>query len=368
MEQTKEYFVRQLLAWFQKYQRDLPWRRNKNPYYIWVSEVMLQQTRVDTVVPYFQRFIEKFPTLSALADAPEEEVLKSWEGLGYYSRARNLHAAVKEVKEKYNAEVPRDQEKFSALKGVGPYTAGAVLSIAYGLPLPALDGNVMRVLSRYFLIAEDITKGSTRAYMERLLHDLIPPDAAGDFNQALMELGALVCTPKSPHCLTCPVMEQCAGRLEGVEETLPVKKKGKPPRLERRLVAYVRGEGRERGKILVRQRPEKGLLAKMWELPHVELEDAVLIGREPQAGDYLAAKLLAQDNVRIAPGEWLMEAEHTFSHIHWNLQVFACRPAAAEMELKNGLDGRYRWISLAETEQYAFPNVFLKILRALKNK
>lgn len=362
-QQKKFYFVRQLLDWFARYQRDLPWRKNKNPYYIWVSEIMLQQTRVDTVIPYFHRFIEKFPTIEALSDAPEEEVLKCWEGLGYYSRARNLQTAVREVKENYNAVVPDNKQEISALKGVGPYTAGAILSIAYNKPEPAVDGNVMRVLSRYFLIAEDIMKGSTRVYMENLIRELIPHDAAGDFNQALMELGAMVCTPKSPHCLTCPVMEHCEGRLEGMEESLPIKKKAKPPRIEQRLVALMKGSGINAGKILIRQRPQQGLLARMWELPHIDIPGASLNwkGSDEQNMDYLRGQLAAESDLRIEPIGWFMNVQHTFSHIHWNMQVYLCFKAE-DFNIESG-HLEYRWISLDEREQYAFPNVFLRILK-----
>ena len=267
----KQYFSEELLSWYRKHRRDLPWRRSRNPYHIWISEVMLQQTRVETVIPYFHRFIERFPTMEALAEAPEEDVLKLWEGLGYYSRARNLQGAVREVQERYGGTVPDTLKEISTLKGVGPYTAGAVLSIAYNKPEPAVDGNVMRVLSRYFLIEEDIMKVSTRGIMEKLAKELIPEGAAGDFNQGLMELGAMVCTPRSPHCLTCPVMEHCAAREAGMEEELPVKKKAKPPRPEYRIAALIEGTGPNQGKVLIRQRPQEGLLARMWELPHTEV-------------------------------------------------------------------------------------------------
>jgi A/G-specific adenine glycosylase len=362
-QHRKSYFVRHLLDWYKEFQRDLPWRRNKNPYYIWVSEIMLQQTRVDTVIPYFHRFIEKFPTIEALADAPEEEVLKAWEGLGYYSRARNLQSAVREVKEQYASVVPRERHEISALKGVGPYTAGAILSIAYNKPEPAVDGNVMRVLSRYFLIQEDIMKGSTRVYMEHLVRELIPHDAASDFNQALMELGAMVCTPKSPRCLTCPVMEHCAGRLEGMEESLPIKKKSKPPRIEQRLVALVEGSAANKGKILIRQRPQEGLLARMWELPHLGIPDITLNwkGSEKQNADFLRDRLESEDGLKVDTGEWIMNTEHTFSHIHWNMQVYLC--TAGNEALSDELTS-YRWITLDEREQYAFPNVFLRIMNA----
>lgn len=399
-----ERFSMNLLKWYRKHRRDLPWRRSRDPYHIWVSEVMLQQTRVDTVIPYYHRFIERFPTIEALAEAPEEEVLKAWEGLGYYSRARNLQAAVREVQSQYGGQVPDTKEEISTLKGVGPYTAGAVLSIAYNVPEPAVDGNVMRVLSRFFLLRDDIAKGSTRVRMEHIARELIPPGAAGDFNQALMELGATVCTPKSPQCLICPVMEQCSGRMEGVELELPVKTKAKPPRPEYRLAAIVEGSGRKQGQIAVRQRPATGLLARMWELPHIETPNRGTVSHLPDSAclDMLRAALLA-DGIDARPQGAIMNAEHTFSHIHWNVRVFlfraaeqeaSCAPvegaageAAAALQEReaDSADGgwlaresgltleltldqtedqpQYRWIGPDDLESLAFPNMFLRVLK-----
>ncbi|MDF2715474.1 MAG: adenine glycosylase [Paenibacillus sp.] len=379
---AKAYFSARLLEWYNVHKRDLPWRRSRNPYYIWISEVMLQQTRVETVIPYYHRFVEQFPTVEALADAPEEQVLKAWEGLGYYSRARNLQAAVREVKESYGGIVPDSKEDISSLKGVGPYTAGAVLSIAYNKPEPAVDGNVMRVLSRYFLLRDDIAKPSTRIGIEKLARELIPEGEAGDFNQALMELGATVCTPKSPHCLTCPVMELCAGRLEGAQDELPVKTKAKPPRPERRAAAFIEGAGAEAGKLLARQRPKEGLLASMWELPHVLLPETVPQpggdGSDAAAMRFLREKLLAEYGLDVEPVEPMMDAEHTFSHIHWMLRVYRCRfvglgevaaagaagpsdIAATEDEARDG--NVFLWFGEKELGQYALPNVFVKILK-----
>ncbi|RRJ63800.1 A/G-specific adenine glycosylase [Paenibacillus oralis] len=322
--ENKIFFSTELLEWYERSKRDLPWRRHRDPYYIWVSEIMLQQTRVDTVIPYFQRFIERFPTIRDLAEAPEEDVLKCWEGLGYYSRARNLQAAARQVVERHGGVVPDNKADVSALKGVGPYTAGAIMSIAFNRPEPAVDGNVMRVLSRYFLIEEDIMKTGTRTLMEELAAELIPEGRAADFNQALMELGALVCTRKSPQCLICPVMARCAGRLAGAEERLPVKSKAKPPRPEYRLVALVEGGGALAGRVLVRRRPDTGLLARMWELPHIPADAVPGEGAglpDGPAMDRLAVAL-AGAGVPARPGEAWMNAEHTFSHIHWNLRVF----------------------------------------------
>lgn len=404
-EATKERmsaFSERLLAWYRIHKRDLPWRRTRDPYAIWVSEVMLQQTRVDTVIPYWRRFMERFPTAKALAEAPEGEVLKLWEGLGYYSRARNLQAAARELCDRFDGRVPADREAFASLKGVGPYTTGAVLSIAYDMPEPAVDGNVMRVLSRHFRIHEDIAKPAARVRMEKLAKALIPEGAAGDFNQALMELGATVCTPKSPYCLVCPVMEHCAGRLAGEEESLPIKTKAKAPRPEHRSVAWIEGEGDLAGRILIRQRPDSGLLARMWELPHVLWDDGPEAdGGAAEAGRMadLAAKLADEEKVTVRPYALAIKAEHVFSHLHWHLNVYRCayeppsgRKAqpqagtgfgvpglllaadpsgayAAQAETAAaGESGRLRWVSLAELDRYAFPNVFLKIIRELRGQ
>lgn len=388
-DDLKRYYSEHLLEWYRKGNRKLPWRLNKDPYRIWVSEIMLQQTRVDTVIPYFNRFMERFPTVAALAEAPEEEVLKLWEGLGYYSRARNLQSAVREVQAEYGGVVPDDPAAVSSLKGVGPYTAGAILSIAYGLSEPAVDGNVMRVLSRFFVLTEDIAKPSTRGGIERLARSLIPEGAAGDFNQALMELGATVCTPKAPHCLTCPVMERCGARLAGAELALPVKTKAKPPRPEARAAALIADAA---GRLLIRRRPDAGLLARMWELPHVALLSGeerargarssptagarragsagageraaadALAARRAGAASALAAGLAAADGLAIVPEEWLTDAEHTFSHLKWDMAVFRCRLAAAPAGQPETLPPGYAWMAAHELPRYAFPNLFLRII------
>lgn len=363
-EEQKVYFSKNLLDWYQTHKRDLPWRRSKNPYYIWISEVMLQQTRVDTVIPYFHRFVDQFPTVEALATAPEENVLKAWEGLGYYSRARNLQTAVREVHERYGGIVPQTKEEISSLKGVGPYTSGAVLSIAYNKPEPAVDGNVMRVLSRYFLIEEDIMKPATRTKMEKLARELILEGTASDFNQALMELGAMVCTPRSPHCLTCPVMAHCSAREAGMEEALPIKKKAKPPRPELRAVALIEGTGENEGKWLIRQRPQEGLLARMWELPHVAWKSEGWHSDEDNRSE-LRQALVDQEQIGIQPDEWFMDTEHIFSHIVWKMKVYRAKLGNANRPNTGGewIPFHYRWVGPEELDQYAFPNVFIRIMK-----
>lgn len=379
------YFSRELVAWYEANKRDLPWRKDRDPYRIWVSEVMLQQTRVDTVIPYYLRFMERFPTVRHLAEAPEEDVLKCWEGLGYYSRARNLQAGARQVVAEHGGAVPDDKAALSGLKGIGPYTAGAILSIAFNQPEPAVDGNVMRVLSRYFLLEDDVAKSSVRAGIERLAAALIPEGRAGDFNQAVMELGALVCTPKSPGCLLCPVLAHCAGRAAGRERDLPVKSKAKPPRPETRLAALIEGRGEHAGKVLVRRRPDDGLLARMWELPHVMAADEA----DAQGGrfDRLSRGLAEEAGLLVRPVRLWTEAEHVFSHIRWKVHVYTAEfgffldgaaagtgasanaAIAAETGALYGIptdadmlpDG-WRWIGPEDMESLAFPNVFLRIL------
>jgi len=359
MGENKRYFSTELLRWYQKERRDLPWRRSRDPYHIWVSEIMLQQTRVDTVIPYFNRFVDRFPSLEHLAEAPEEDVLKHWEGLGYYSRARNLQTAVREVVEQYGGRVPSNKQEVSSLKGVGPYTAGAILSIAYNQPEPAVDGNVMRVLSRYFCLEEDIARPSTRVGMEHLAQELIPDGEAADFNQALMELGALVCTPKSPSCSECPVAELCLGRLEGRERELPLKTKAKKARPVFRFAALIEGTGPNEGKVLVRQRPDTGLLAKMWELPHIEVADEAAWD-SLTLGKRALEEALAEEGVRIHATERVAgDAQHIFTHLVWNIRMLA----AVAAEEGNVVESTaYRWVGPEQFEDYAWPNVFRKLL------
>lgn len=344
-------FARDLLDWYDAQKRDLPWRINRDPYRVWVSEIMLQQTRVETVKPYYHNFMEKFPTISALAEAPEEEVLKAWEGLGYYSRARNLQAAAREVKSLYGGDVPDTLEEISKLKGVGPYTAGAILSIAYEKPEPAVDGNVMRVFSRLLLMHDDIAKPATRIKTEQLVRQTIPQGRAGDFNQALMELGATVCLPRTPQCLTCPVFDYCLARREGIQHELPVKSKAKPPREINYLVAVIPHEG----KLLLNKRPNSGLLADMWEMPMVESD-----GKRPPE-DALASFLLEHYGVDVEVGEQLPTVQHTFSHLHWNLHVYVCSMIEA-----GELPRSATFAAPEEWADFAFPVAFQKILDYIK--
>ncbi|WP_214825403.1 A/G-specific adenine glycosylase [Exiguobacterium sp. s28] len=288
-------FNTNLVTWFNREKRDLPWRHGKNPYRVWVSEVMLQQTRVDTVIPYYNRFMERFPTIEALAAAEPDEVVKYWEGLGYYSRVRNLHQAVREVVAVYDGIVPEEKERFEKLKGVGPYTTGAVLSIAYNQPEPAVDGNVMRVMSRQFGIYDDIAIPKTRKLFEQVVRRLMDPAHASDFNEGIMELGATVCTPKNPMCSLCPVQDDCYAYTHNVQDELPVKTKKGAARIEMYDALYCRQEGRA----AYMKRPESGLLAEMWQYPLTDRG----------TGEQLN-------------GTYVGQVKHVFSHIVWYIDLY----------------------------------------------
>lgn len=344
-------FQHDLIRWYKREKRNLPWRKSQDPYHIWVSEIMLQQTRVDTVIPYYERFMEKFPTVEALANAEEDEVLKAWEGLGYYSRARNLHSAVKEVCKTYNGIVPNDPKELGKLKGIGPYTKGAILSIAYNIPEPAVDGNVMRVLSRVLSIWEDIAKPKTRKVFEEAVYELISKEDPSSFNQALMELGAMVCTPTSPSCLLCPVREHCAAFSEGVQTELPVKTKAKANRHVQMAAIVLEKDGY----FYIHKRASKGLLANLWEFPNCETTRG-LKTQKHQLKTFLQEKYLLNAEV----GELIGTIEHVFSHLTWNISVFI-----GEILDDSKMN---EVIKVTETElaQYAFPVSHQKIFKLAK--
>lgn len=335
-------FQADLITWFMKEQRELPWRKDQDPYKVWVSEIMLQQTRVDTVIPYFNRFMHKFPTVEALAEADQEEVLKAWEGLGYYSRVRNLQSAVKEVHTQYGGQVPNTLEDISSLKGVGPYTAGAILSIAYGVPEPAVDGNVMRVLSRILLIKEDIAKPATRKVFEQAVRVLISKENPSAFNQALMELGALICTPTSPSCLLCPVREHCIAFHQGAQHELPVKSKKKKQRSVQLAAAILTDID---GKVLIRKRPDDGLLASLWEFPNVEVNSNFKSERS-QLQQHFKEKYGKETKINSVLGQ----LEHVFSHLIWNITIYKGKMLDLHDE-----DPGYKAVTHEELENYAFP-------------
>ena len=310
-----------ILAWYGKNRRDLEWRRDPLPYYVWVSEIMLQQTRVEAVKPYFSRFIRELPDIRHLAQCSEGRLLKLWEGLGYYSRARNLQKTAGIILEQYNGELPSDVHILKTLPGIGSYTAGAISSIAFGLPEPAVDGNVLRVISRITALKESIDEPKVRKAVEDRIRaflaaekDSVPP---GAFNQALMELGAMVCLPGGePLCGECPVRGTCEAGKTGQTGSIPVRKRKKPRRIEERTVLVIRDASRA----LIRRRQGRGLLAGLWELPnvsgHLTLEEALS-----------ESQRFGISPVRIRP---LPDAKHIFTHVEWHMKGYLI--LAEEME------------------------------------
>nr|WP_245891253.1 A/G-specific adenine glycosylase [Desmospora activa] len=343
-----------LLNWYDHNKRDLPWRINRDPYRVWISEIMLQQTRVDTVIPFYDRFMKRFPTLNDLATADEEDVVKAWEGLGYYSRARNLHTAVKEVAASYGGEVPAEWNEISRLKGVGAYTAGAILSIAYNRRFPAVDGNVMRVISRWLSLKDDVAKVSTRKKIEALAVQVIPEDRPGDFNQALMELGALMCKPLNPACESCPVAAHCHARQQGIQAELPVKTKAKPPVPAAVTIGWIT----DGNHILLEKRPPEGLLADMWSLPTVETNP-----QEQTPGQTLRATL-QERGFSVEMGAQLGELEHIFSHRRWQISLIE----GVVVTTAEPLPDRYCWVSPGQWDQLALPNVYHKAIQLISTK
>ena len=335
--------VQALLLWYQQNKRDLPWRHTSDSYRIWISEIMLQQTRVEAVKPYYARFLEAAPDVRALAALPEEKLMKLWEGLGYYSRARNLQKAARVVVEQYGGVMPQTYEELLGLPGIGEYTAGAIASIAYGLRVPAVDGNVLRVLARVSGTDADITLPETKKDFRKALLGIVPTEA-GDFTQALIELGATVCAPnREPMCEVCPLCDRCVAYREGRTNEIPVRSPKKPRRIEERTVFLIRDGDRT----ALCKRPSKGLLSGLYELPNVEghlSEDEVLshlrsLGFEP---------------LRI---QKLENAKHIFTHIEWHMIAYDVR-ITPEFDGLHGQSGMLLIPNGELHQRYAIPSAF----------
>lgn len=332
-----------LLEWFDHNHRAMPWRETRKAYNIWVSETMLQQTQVDTVIPYYMRFMERFPTAKELAEASLEEVYTYWQGLGYYRRAANLHKGAQLIQERFGGEFPKDPEEAKQIPGVGPYTLGAVLSIAYGIPLPAVDGNVMRVLGRAFRIDVDIAVAKNRKVFEEKVMVLMPDDP-NRFNQGLMELGATVCTPKNPKCEVCPVSTLCEGYKQGDYMHYPVKTPKAKPVEEHYHVFLIEKEG----ELWLEKRDEDGLLAGMWGLPMVH-----------QVESHLYEKVISRAKV-------LTEVKHVFTHKKWLMTpcvVAYCEEIAQDLELlqRGASDGRY--VARSQMADLPIATAFKKVIK-----
>lgn len=342
-----EAIANALLTWYHISKRDLPWRENHHPYRIWISEVMLQQTQVDTVIGYFNRFMKAFPTIESLAYAQEEQVLKIWEGLGYYSRAKRLKQAAEVIVKDYNGSFPSTYEQVIKLPGVGPYTAGAVLSIAHNLPLPAVDGNVLRVFARVFEDDRDIGDMKTRKAFEKMAIALLPEDAR-HYNQSLMELGATVCTPKKPKCEVCPIHSYCKAHASNKQTDLPVKKKrqkNKPLHMEVALVQHGNST-------LIVKRPTEGLLADLWGFPIIKRDEALASGKSIQLEleDFLGTTVSFVGEVK--------EAKHVFSHRTWHMTLY-------KFDMDSMVEPHYpqvAWIDLTKESDLPLPTAFKKLI------
>ena len=335
-----------LLRWYDENAREMPWRGIRDPYGIWVSEVMLQQTRVDTVRDYYPRFMERFPTLKDLAGAGEEEVLKMWEGLGYYSRARNLQAGARQVMEEYGGRMPETPAELRKIRGIGPYTSCSVASIAFGVPVPAVDGNVIRVICRLYNLAGDPTEAGNRAEIEALARELVPEDRAGDHNQAVMDLGATVCVPGTPGCDRCPLREMCEGRRAGTAERLPNLPGKKPPREIEYDVVILRSGGR----VLLRRREEK-MLRGLWCFPMTEGH------RSPEK---LADDWRRKMGVRPQKFLFVRAARHVFTHQVWQMSLYTAELPADAPEVPG-----YVWIPEREVAALPFPTAMKAALETL---
>jgi len=346
-------FSRRLLHWYKRHARTLPWRGNPDPYAIWVSEVMLQQTRVETVIPYYERWIQRFPSIEQLASASQQEILAVWEGLGYYGRARNLHRAAQLLVKEYHGRLPEEASFLRKLPGVGRYTAAAIASIAYGKDEPTLDGNIRRVLARCFNVTEDARSLAGEKQLWQLAAQQLPPGQAGDYNQALMDLGASICTPRSPDCASCPLEDLCQARALGVQEQRPVLLP-KPAIPHHVVTAAVIRRG---SRVLITCRPSSGLLGGMWEFPGGKQQDG-----EDLSG-CLRREIGEELGVEIEIGDKLGVYKHAYTHFRVTLYAFYCTLLQGEPQPLQVTD--LRWVTLAELAQYPMGKIDRQISRAL---
>lgn len=355
-----EAWVRKLLEWFDAGNRIMPWRNTKDPYKRWISEIMLQQTKVETVIPYYEKFMTCFPDIEALAAANEDDVLKQWEGLGYYSRARNLLKAARVIQEEHDGTFPESEKEALKLPGIGPYTAAAVLSMAYDIPLSSVDGNVMRVFSRIYELKENVLEPKMVKLVRTKLEGMIPKDRPGDFNESMMELGAVVCLPNNPRCIDCPIQSFCQAKKSGLEQELPVRiKKNNKKILEKHVFVVW---NKKKDALLLKRNPSKGLLGGMWVFPTQEsLESKEGLVQENNKGynnenkeseewDHLLTTMMMTRKIG--------RAKHIFSHQQWNMTIY-------EAETDSSDRTGYQWIQLSEIDKLAFPEVYQKVLRSI---
>lgn len=332
-----------LLKWYDRQKRQMPWRDTRDPYKIWISEIMLQQTQVKTVIPYYEDFIKQFPDIKKLANASLDKVLKAWEGLGYYARARNLHQAAKIISDNYHNKFPREYKEILALPGIGKYTAGAIGSIAFELRVPILDGNVIRVLTRMAGIEQDPKLPTINRQLWSLSESLLPEKRIGDFNQSLMELGATLCLPQNPDCKMCPLLTNCQAFAEEMTAIIPFRKK--PRKLPHHIIAA--GIIRKKGKILISQRPLKGLLGGLWEFPGGKQEPGETLQ------ECLKRELKEELGIKVKIGYLYKVVEHGYSHYTVTLHFFECLHISGQPRKIEVND--FKWVLPEEMREYAFP-------------
>ncbi|MBN1541625.1 A/G-specific adenine glycosylase [candidate division KSB1 bacterium] len=349
-----EYHQR-LLAWYERENRDLPWRRDRTPYAVWVSEIMLQQTQVRSVIPYFQRFMQVLPGITELADADLSLVLKLWEGLGYYARARNLHAAARQIAQEHGSRFPSTMQSVSRLPGIGPYTAAAILSISFGQKLAVVDGNVNRVLARLFRIDTPPRSHQGKKLFARISDSLLDGDNPGDYNQALMELGALVCQPRNPDCHACPLNSLCLAARHRDPHDYP-RKTPKRPRPHHIVAVGVIWRDK---KLLIARRLEKAMLGGLWEFPGGKVET----GETPQ--EAVVREIREETGIECRSIEKIGEIEHGYTHFSITLHAFHCQHTSGEPQTLGCSD--VRWICPSELEDYAFPRANSKLFVKLQH-
>jgi len=353
-------FAAALLAWFDQQAADLPWRENTHapdPYRVWLSEIMLQQTQISTVIPYFNRFLAAFPDVRALAAAPLDDVLKQWEGLGYYSRARNLHQTARIVASQHNGRFPGSAAELQSLPGIGRYTAGAIASICYGERAPVLDGNVIRVFARLLDLPDDVTQSATKTKLWQLAADWLPAGRTGAYNQALMELGQTICRPRAPRCDVCPLRTHCAAYAAGTQAQRPVKRR-KAPTPHYDVAAGIIYD--DDGRLLIAQRPPDGLLGGLWEFP----------GGKQEAGETLPQTLRRELReelaIEVTVGELFVVVRHAFTHFKITLHAFECRYRSGPPQTIGAQD--FAWVRLNELDRYSFGKADRDIIAALKSR
>lgn len=344
-----------LLSWYRQFGRDLPWRQSLDPYAIWVSEIMLQQTQVKTVIPYYQRWLDVFPTVQTLAIAEQQSVLKAWEGLGYYARARNLHRAAQTVMSQYEGTFPDRLDAVMQLSGIGRTTAGGILSAAFNQPLAILDGNVKRVLAR--LVALQVPPNRALPYLWQLSEALLDTQQPRDFNQAMMDLGATVCTPHQPSCPVCPWKEHCQAYNQGIQTTLPMSEMRAP--LPHKIIG-VAVIWNDQGRILIDRRRQEGLLGGLWEFPGGKVEPGETIEA------CIQREIQEELGIEIAVGDRLIVVDHAYSHFRVTLNVHHCRHVSGEPQAIEC--DEVRWVALTELDQFPFPKANSQIIEALKQE